>query len=231
MEQLLDLIEQAWQEGMTELDWSGLGLTEIPEQIGNLTHLTHFSLRGNQLTTLPAGIGRLTNLQHLSLADNQLLRLPNEIGRLSELTHLNVRNNRLGVLPTDMLRLQKLQMLQLAGNPLPIPAEILAKWDRPAEILDYYRTHHAPLVVSGEPIDPHSLHWLIIGWFDEEELAYLCQDICVPYESLPGTTLLEKAVALVQFHEQHGLMPEFEQLLRFTRPLAFRFRDSQKKVK
>ena len=81
-DELLALIDQAADEGWTELDLSGKGLTELPPQIGKLTQLEKLILGkldeeksewiGNQLTDLPDEITQLTNLTSLDLSSNQI---------------------------------------------------------------------------------------------------------------------------------------------------------------
>jgi internalin A len=44
----------------SHLDLSNLGLTEVPDAIGQLTGLTELYLGGNQLTEVPDWIGQLT---------------------------------------------------------------------------------------------------------------------------------------------------------------------------
>ena len=60
-------IQQALQSGATELDLSGMKLTELPESIGQLTQLQTLNLFRNQLTTLPDSLGQLTQLTKLNL--------------------------------------------------------------------------------------------------------------------------------------------------------------------
>lgn len=214
------LLAEAREEATERVDLGGCDLTTLPDELFEMTQLTHLSLRNNGLATLPHEIGRLTALTQLSVADNQLTTLPTEIGQLKQLTHLNLKNNQLTALPFEICELEMLEMLQLQGNPLPIPASLLAKWDRPAEIIAYYREHHLTFT-EDEPIQVASLHWLIAEQFTEEELEQLCAEICVSYEELEGETHSQKAHALLHFHEQHGLMEEFTFLLRQFRPLGF----------
>lgn len=116
------------------LNLSGSGLTRLPPEIGELTHLTRLSLKNNHLTSLPPEIGKLTHLRELWLDDNRLTSLPPELGRLTRLRWLSLRNNQLRELPESIADLSGLEMLELGGNPLPeavlrrggIPGEMVA---------------------------------------------------------------------------------------------------------
>jgi Leucine-rich repeat (LRR) protein len=50
-------IEEARRSDATALDLSGMGLTEVPESLGQLTQLQLLNLSGNQVTTLPESLG------------------------------------------------------------------------------------------------------------------------------------------------------------------------------
>ncbi|MGB2927088.1 MAG: hypothetical protein WBB82_17450 [Limnothrix sp.] len=63
----LKLIEQAAAEGWTELDLSSEGLTEIPEQIAELSNLTSLNLWNNQITEIPEAILNPHKLENLYL--------------------------------------------------------------------------------------------------------------------------------------------------------------------
>jgi Leucine-rich repeat (LRR) protein len=208
------LIEEARTIGSVQLDLGGLGLTEWPAGLHELTHLTHLTLRGNELASLPAEIGRLIHLTHLSLADNRLHALPPTIGQLRQLTHLNLRHNKLEALPPEMMRLTKLEMLQLQGNPLPLPADLLAKWDRPAEILAAYRAYLNTLAAEPTPqvATDTRLEWLVAQRFTAEEFAAFCREISAPDE-LAQPEFMDTVRAILAFHEQHGLGDELLKLL------------------
>jgi internalin A len=60
-------IKQALKSGATELDLDNMGLTELPESIGQLTQLTELNLGVNRLTALPEWIRKLIELQVLKL--------------------------------------------------------------------------------------------------------------------------------------------------------------------
>ncbi|MEH1857867.1 MAG: hypothetical protein V7L21_07690 [Nostoc sp.] len=109
---VLQLIDRAAKEKWTELDLSGMGLTELPQEIGRLTHLTilllnhsasrcrDFSQRSsiissndNNIKSLPSEIGNLTNLQFISIRNNKLTTLPKSFGKLVNLKKLNLSQN------------------------------------------------------------------------------------------------------------------------------------------
>jgi len=123
-EAMLRMIE-ARRDKSTELLLLDLGLSSLPEQIGDLTDLTSLNLGDNQLTTLPERIGNLTALTSLDLNHNQLTTLPEQIGNLTALTFLNLSNNQLTTLPERIGNLTALTSLDLGSNQLTtIPEQI-----------------------------------------------------------------------------------------------------------
>jgi hypothetical protein len=58
-------------ESRETLDLSGLGLTELPPEIGILANLEELNLRDNQLNSLPLEMAKLSNLEVLDLSNNQ----------------------------------------------------------------------------------------------------------------------------------------------------------------
>ncbi|RAM50807.1 MAG: hypothetical protein C6Y22_14980 [Hapalosiphonaceae cyanobacterium JJU2] len=143
-EELLQVIEQAATEGVTELDLSGDKLTTLPPEIGQLLNLQTLHLRYNQLSSLPPEFGQLVNLQTLHLYNNQLSSLPAEIVQLINLQTLDLSSNQLSSLPSEIRQLTNLKKLDLRSNPVPIPPEILGPKDLSEdpgdvnEILDFY---------------------------------------------------------------------------------------------
>jgi internalin A len=140
-------IRQARWTRAQMLDLSGLGLTELPAEIGRLTKLQNLYLHrnqltglpkqfsrltnlqalwllGNRLTELPPELGQLTNLRVLELGENRLTELPTWIGRLANLVALHLHDNRLTGLPAELGHLPNLQSLALGGNPLALPTSI-----------------------------------------------------------------------------------------------------------
>lgn len=111
-------IEKVRKDNNTLLDLSGLGLTELPESIAQLTQLERLSIHDNQLTELPEFIFQLSQLKVLIAGNNQLTNLPESIGQLSQLSKLTLLGNRLAALPESIGKLTKLQMLYLENNKL-----------------------------------------------------------------------------------------------------------------
>jgi small GTP-binding protein len=100
------------------VDLTGLGLTEIPDSIGQLTALTTLNLSRNQLTEIPDWIGQLTALTTLNLNGNRLTEIPDWIGQLTALTDLDLSRNLLTEVPDSIGQLTALIRLYLYGNQL-----------------------------------------------------------------------------------------------------------------
>lgn len=76
---------------------------EIPESIGNLTQVLNFNLRFNQISgALPENIGNMTNLMGLYLDYNELDEIPESIGNLTNLETLYLSNNQITALPQSI---------------------------------------------------------------------------------------------------------------------------------
>ncbi len=124
-EELVKVITEAARTGETRLDLSDRGITELPEEIGQLTRLTELNLNGNQLRELPEEIGQLTSLKELHLRGNQLTKLPKEVGQLTSLTRLDLDGNQLTELPKEIWQLTSLKELLLDRIQLTeVPKEI-----------------------------------------------------------------------------------------------------------
>ena len=140
---LTELPPSLWQlTGLKTLRVDCNQLTELPDALGSLTQLERLEADDNQLAVLPEALGSLTQLRELLVHKNQLKALPRSLGRLTQLRELLVHNNQLKALPESMLRLTELQKLELQGNTaLGLPPEVLSPDGRPANppsILDYY---------------------------------------------------------------------------------------------
>ncbi len=111
-----------------ELPSNGLS-GELPEAIGQLTHLQRLDLGDNGIHgEIPRAIGELTSLRELDLQNNRLYRqIPAEIGELTNLTLLDVKHNALwGRNPVELWQLDNLRVLDMRGNRMsgPLPSEL-----------------------------------------------------------------------------------------------------------
>ncbi|MDE3087813.1 MAG: leucine-rich repeat domain-containing protein, partial [Chloroflexota bacterium] len=83
--ELLAIIKRAAREHRTLLVLRGRGISELPNEIGDLVSLQALDLSHNQLTTLPKSISKLVSLHTLDLSNNQLTSLPpSSLSRLLE---------------------------------------------------------------------------------------------------------------------------------------------------
>ncbi len=112
-------IAAAAQASAAELDLSNLGLTVLPETIGQLTQLRVLNLDNNRLTALPDAIGLLTHLEKLLLGGNKLTALPSVAEQLAQLRSIDLRNNSLTSLPAVICQLSQLRELNLVENRVP----------------------------------------------------------------------------------------------------------------
>ncbi|MEZ2249814.1 COR domain-containing protein [Microcoleus sp.] len=136
-EELLQLIDKAADEGQTELDLAGLGLEELPPEIGKCTQLETLLLGkfdeekrkwvGNKLTEFPDVVLQLTNLKKLNLHNNQITVIPEAIGQLSNLTVLNLHNNQITVIPEAIGQLSNLTVLNLHNNQITVIPEAIGQ--------------------------------------------------------------------------------------------------------
>ncbi len=141
---LLEIIGKAKAQQTDKLDLSNHGITELPEEIGQLKNLSQLYLSGNYLRELPKSLFQLRNLAMLYLNANHLAQVPEEIGQLKKLaildlsqnqmsqlpraivqlktlTILYLNNNCLSKLPTEMIHLKRLKVLDVDDNPLTFP--------------------------------------------------------------------------------------------------------------
>jgi Leucine-rich repeat (LRR) protein len=121
-------------DNLTSLDLSDNDLEKLPDNITDLTRLTHLYLGGNKLSTLPTLIDkeiddyffdRMVRGSHLEDYDfhnyDRLKYQPKSIDTLTNITNLislDLSNNELEFLPTSIDNLTKLIYLNLSNNKL-----------------------------------------------------------------------------------------------------------------
>lgn len=79
-------------------------IKKLPNEISNLTRLTHLDVSRNHLKCLPEPVGYLRNLVSLNVGDNKFLQqLPKTLGHAQKLQHLGLDNLNLSYPPVDVL--------------------------------------------------------------------------------------------------------------------------------
>lgn len=81
------------------------GISEIPDNIGELKDLKKLGLYGNNIAQLPASIGQLTQLEVLYIDGNPIHQLPETISGLKELKVLGIAKTQISA--EEQARLQK----------------------------------------------------------------------------------------------------------------------------
>ncbi|KAK5868138.1 hypothetical protein PBY51_009178 [Eleginops maclovinus] len=102
-------------------------LLSLPEEVGQLRHLTELDVSCNDIQTLPPQVGQLEALRDLNIRRNHLMHLPPELAELP-LVRLDFSCNKVTVIPVCFRRLAQLQSIVLDNNPLQSPpAQICIK--------------------------------------------------------------------------------------------------------
>ncbi|GAB3890085.1 COR domain-containing protein [Spirosoma agri] len=114
------------------LDLSSLNLTNLPDELGELTFLTNLDLSFNNFNRLPPIINSLFNLQRLNLSFNSF-SYTNGIGfdfpNYLQIRELDLSNNLIDKIPQDLFNLEQLEDVILTNNPVldNIPSYIIEK--------------------------------------------------------------------------------------------------------
>jgi len=103
------------------LDLSFNHISKLPESIVNMVNLKELFLMRNSLTKLPENIGKLQNLKSLDVSFNPLKMLPPEIGELSDLQTFDASFCLLRAIPPEMVNLQKISRIHFDENPIDCP--------------------------------------------------------------------------------------------------------------
>lgn len=97
-------------------------LTELPDEVGKLSHLKLLDLSGNALGSLNPSVCQLTELLTLNLCQNELEALPDLAG-LTNLHELLLTSNKLTSLPVGLAGLEHLATIQADHNQLALLPE------------------------------------------------------------------------------------------------------------
>ncbi|WP_293314099.1 COR domain-containing protein [Microcoleus sp. PH2017_08_TRC_O_A] len=124
---------------------AGLGLEELPPEIGKCTQLESLVLGkfdeekrkwvGNKLTEFPDVVLQLTNLKILLIPKNQITSIPDAIWQLSNLTRLNLSDNQITVIPEAIGQLSNLTDFFLWRNQITVIPEAILQLSNLTKLL------------------------------------------------------------------------------------------------
>lgn len=158
----------------------GNELTQLPEDIGELTCLTELSVCENRLANLPESLLKLSKLRILKVSSNLLRMLHTEIGQNSELREIHAEENKLKRLPATLGLLKNLHTLIVNDNRL---EQLLATIGecRNLQVVDLSRNK-----ISRIPDSFGHLGQLVRLDFSENRITCLCDEFssCASLETL-----------------------------------------------
>jgi Leucine-rich repeat (LRR) protein len=118
------------KEKVHNLYLNGVGITNIPESLGELSNLILLSLIYNKIESLPDEVCALKKLQILSLSNNKITNLPEDIGKPEiienpdqpkiekpkKITWIDLNENPIENLPDSIKNLKNLEKLNLMNT-------------------------------------------------------------------------------------------------------------------
>ncbi|MEG3897619.1 leucine-rich repeat domain-containing protein, partial [Microcoleus sp. SVA1_B6] len=151
-EEAVRRIGQAAEEKLTQLDLSGLGLEELPGEIGKCTQVETLvlgkktedwefvdgkltpKLITNQFRTLPEQLRALLNLRSIDLSGNPFGTMPEVLLEMKQLESLNLTSIGLKSIPEVIGELSNLTELNLSNNQITSIPEVIGKLSNLTEL-------------------------------------------------------------------------------------------------
>jgi len=87
---------------LKELDLSNCNLSNIPDEIGNLSNLELLNLTNNNLEELPYGIVNLESLESLYISVNKISYIDEQIGSMPRLRLIDITDNIIQSIPDSI---------------------------------------------------------------------------------------------------------------------------------
>lgn len=115
---LEEATRNAEPDTVKKLNFSGLGLTTVPEVIYRFKNLESLELSNNYLTKIPAELTKLKKIAYLGLNFNELNEESIEFKRNKSLKVLKLQHNPLATIPTSLKKNRRLEDLFIGNNRL-----------------------------------------------------------------------------------------------------------------
>ena len=122
--------------GLTRLDLSGLGISELPDEIGTLSSLEFLNLGKNPLSTLrrPPSAG-LTSLKILFFLGCEFTKVPEVLGEMKSLYMLSFKANKVEEVPAASIPYRTLGWLILSDNNIQSLPDTVGKCENMRKLL------------------------------------------------------------------------------------------------
>ena len=101
---------------LQEIDLRGNLLTDLPEELGELTSLHVVRLSLNKFAHLPSILSSFPGLKKLEFTGNLLAEIPDEISTLQSLEELDISGNKVTSIGDNLTTLTNLQILKAENN-------------------------------------------------------------------------------------------------------------------
>lgn len=108
-------------DGLGKLDiykaiLSGNDLTEIPNQVLEISSLQNLIVAVNPIKDFPCELNKLKRLKSISFAETKITEINCDLSKLDSLEHFDLSRNNLNNLPNEIKNIPNLKWLSLNGN-------------------------------------------------------------------------------------------------------------------
>ena len=140
----------------------GEPLSEIPQNIGDLSELESLLIKRGNIESIPDSLFTISSLKHLDLSGNKINNLGEELSKLKNLEFLDVSQNQLESIPDVVSKMIFLKDIIVYDNPLKDINEDLAFKTYPINhVYNKKNDSHEPLVYAENILVLNSM-WLEI---------------------------------------------------------------------